>query len=199
MTPWIDASEVQTWLGGSGVMNQAEAVELALAATAAVAGYIERDVTLVSNLTETLDTTGNDYVLLRHWPIQSITSVSYNGQAVVEAAYQKPGYRIDPLNERRLNFYGMGKLPRGLMNLTVVYSAGYDPTLPAGYPAAIPGDLRQALKLTAAAIYNSQAADPNLVAESTAGVFSGSFVATGVGAVPPGARSLLARYRRVTP
>jgi hypothetical protein len=195
---WIATTDVQAWLGADK-LNQDSAASLAQVATDSVQAYIERDLALVTSIAETCDTNGTDYVLLNCWPIRLVTSVSHNGMTLAPAAFGKPGWLTDPVNTRKLRFPGMGKLERGVMNLSVVYTAGYDLTAAPGAPTALPGAVAQALRLTAAAIFNSQAADPNLASESTAGVFSGSFYATGVGAVPPGARSLLVNFMRASP
>ena len=198
MTPLISASDVVVWIGADKIDTDA-ATSLAQAASDAVGSLIERDLSLLTGIVDNLDANGTNYVLLTRWPVQSVSSVTLNAQPVQPAAYGVPGWRLDAVNTRKLNFPGMGQLTRGVMNVAVVYSAGYDLTQPTGAPTGLPGALFQALRLTAGAIFNSQAADPNLASESTAGVFSGSFYPTGVGAVPPGARTLLLPYMRAAP
>lgn len=202
MVAWITVADVQAWLGPDVDTPTAQA--LADAATSTVLGFLQRDLSLQA-LTEIYDSNGTDYLLLNSWPVVSISSVVIDGiPPLVPAAVRTPGYRVDRIVPRKLQFAGLGKVPRGISNITVSYSAGYDMTLapdPASTPSHSAGGpppaLNSALKLTAAAIYNAQAADPNLTSESTGGVFSGSFQAAGVGAVPPGARTMLQPYMRV--
>jgi hypothetical protein len=197
MTTWISASDVQAWIGADNVDNTTAAA-LATAATDAVRGYIERDVEL-GTFDEIYDSTGTNYILLNHWPVRTITAVKIETVPVVPASFNHPGWRMDGFLPRKLIFAGRGIIPRGVMNVEIAYTAGYDLAQAAGSTTGLPADLATALKLTAAAIANAQAADPNLAGESTGGVFSGSFYPTGVGAVPPGARSLLQRFKRVAP
>jgi hypothetical protein len=140
-----------------------------------------------------------------------VSSVQVTGIGVIAPflianfGQQTQGWVMDDQNVvRKLRFAGYGKLPRpwnGTPNIMVSYIAGY----PVGVPpdpasstwfvgAGLPTAVYEALKLSASAIWNAQASDPNLAAESTVGVFSGQFYPTGVGAVPPGARSLLEPY-----
>jgi hypothetical protein len=201
MGQWITTADVQTWLGPQ--IDDDTAVILAVAASDSVADYIERDLTQAT-VTEYYDSNGTDYILLNSWPVQSIASVTIlnwpsGGPTVPPAAPGTPGYRIDAFNPRKLVFAGYGKIPRGTMNITVTYTAGYNMSGTPGTPPGLPASIYQALKLTVNAIYNSQAADANLASENTAGVFSGSYYPTGVGCVPPGARSLLANYKRTAP
>lgn len=198
MTAWISGNDVQAWLG-SDKIDLTSADSLAQVASDVLRDYLERDLELQSSISEVYDTNGTNYVLLNFWPVRSITSVLLNSQTIQHAAPNQQGYLMDSFNPRKLKFALMGSLPRGEQNLSISYSAGYDVTQPAGSATGLPGTVYQALKLTAAAIFNSQAADPNLASESTAGVFSGSFYPTGVGAVPPGARTLLVREIRVSP
>ena len=199
MTVWIPAEDVQAWIGPAAITLDDAAV-LAQIASDAVQSVVQRDLSLTAGITDTYDTNGTNYVLLNYWPIRAIAAISLNGQAIGAAGYQLSGWKLDPVNTRKVSFPGMGNLGRGIQNLTVSgLVAGYDVTQPPGGTYALPANVYQALRLTAAAIFNSQAADPNLTAESTAGVFSGSFAASGVGAVPPGARTLLLPEMRVAP
>lgn len=196
MTPLITALDIQTWLGPQ--IDDDTAAVLVINTSDAVQGYIERDVGL-QTVTELLDSNGSDTVLASFWPIRSISSITINGgQQVPAAAFNVRGYRLDKLVERAIIFPGQ-KIGRSVSNIAVTYVAGYDTSQSVGSALGIPGDLHLACKLTANAISNAQAADTNLASENTGGVFSGSFYATGAGAVPPGARTLLQRFKRVAP
>lgn len=195
MTPIITATDIKTWLGPS--IDDATAAILVMHTSDAVQGWIERDVG-VATISELLDSNNTDNVLVSHWPIRSVTSVSVNGGAALPpASFNVQGYALDRLVQRMVRFPGW-KIPRGINNIAITYVAGYDTAQQPGSATGIPGDMYLACKLTAAAISNAQAADPNLASENTGGVFSGSFYATGVGAVPPGARTLLQRFKRVS-
>lgn len=199
MTSWVTGATVQAYIGADKVTLD-EANVLAADATDAVRSVIQRDLTLQTGITDTVETNNTNFVLLHYWPIRAIASVSLNGRAMVAAATNQPGWRIDPVNPRKVEFAGYGRLGRGSMNVIVSgLTAGYDVTADPGGPYALPGHIRRALLLTALAFFTATAADPNLVAESTGGVFSGSFQPAGVGAVPPGAMSLLRSEMPVAP
>jgi hypothetical protein len=198
VTAWVPGSAVQAWIGADKITTQA-AAQLAEIASEACQALVQRDLTM-QTVTDILDTNGSDYVLLHYWPVITIDSVTLNGVLVPPAAFQLPGWRMDSFNKRKLIFAGRGKLAPGIMNVTVTnLVAGYDVSQLPGATNALPAPVYQAVLLTAAAIYNSQAADPNLTSEETAGVFSGSFHAAGVGSVPPGARNLLSNEIPVNP
>jgi hypothetical protein len=204
MAAWISIPEIHNWSGAD--IDNGDAQILADSSTDAVRGYIERELS-VSDYDEIYDSNGTDYILLDNWPIVAVSSVSIaGGNPLGPSGVNQAGFRIDRFVLRKLQFVGYGKIPRCQQNISVAYTAGYDFTLPASAPSPGPGlapgppsDLITALQLTASAIYNAAAADPNLSSESTGGVFSGSFYPTGVGAVPPGARTLLQRFKRVAP
>jgi hypothetical protein len=207
MTSWITSDDMKAYLCDD-TMDDATAQKIADAATGAVQDFIVHDLEQ-NTFTEFYTTNNTDYILLTNFPVVSIASVQITGIGVIQPftianfGSSNGGWVMDdPYLSRKLRFAGYGKLPRCQMpNVLVTYTAGY----PIGTPpdvksspffvgTGIPTAVDEALKLTGAAIYNAQAADPNLAAESTVGVFSGQFYATGVGAVPPGARSLLEPY-----
>lgn len=202
MAAWIDAATVQQWIGAGRITLDA-AASLAQAATDAMRSYLERDLEMGS-WTEFYDAMNTDYILLQHWPVRSIDQVLYQGNPVAAAsiqAGQAKGWRIDGFITRKLWFAGYGKLPRAPMAIQVVnLKAGYDVGVsPGSTPTAMPGHVVQALQLTCLAIFTSQAIDPNLTGESISGVFSGSFVPTGPGSIPPGAMALVRNERRAAP
>lgn len=202
MAAWVSAEVVQGWIGADNISLD-QAATLAQAATDALKSYLERDLA-VGTYTEWYDANGTNYILLNQKPIRSIASLTYNGTAVTAAnpSVSQPqvrGYRVDPFVTRKLIFVGYGALPRAEMAIQVTYTAGYD-IEPAGTsPWSMPGHVVQALNLTCAAMFNSQAADPNLTGENIPGAFSGSFVQSGVGAIPPGALNLIQNERRGAP
>lgn len=199
MTAWVTTDAMMGWIG-SDKLDTDTAAQLASDATDAIMQYIGRDLALTTTAIAYYDTNGTDYVLLDDWPVRSLGTVTLNGQAVAPAAPNAPGYLLDRMNKRKLVFHGMGKQARGVMNVTITnLITGYDLAQPVGSATGLPGPVSRAILLTGAAMFNAQAADPNLASESTAGVFSGSFYKSGVGAIPPGAVNLLANEVRVAP
>lgn len=199
MTAWVTSAAVIAWIGADKI-DSADAAQLASDATDAVQAVLNRDLELQTTALVYYGTNGTDYLLLDDWPIRSIGSVTLNSLAISPAAPLSPGWVMDRFNPRKLIFSQMGKQIRAEMNVILTnVVTGYDLTQAVGSATGLPGHVSRALLLTAAAIFNAQAADPNLASESTAGVFSGSFYASGVGAVPPGALSLLKNEMRVAP
>jgi hypothetical protein len=201
MSAWISPTDLQNYIGADKVSLD-EATMLAAAATQAVQAYIDRDLSLYQGTSDWYDSNGTNFILLDRWPIRSLTSLSVSGlvvYALAPPAVQR-GWTIDRSNSRKLIFQGFDRIPRGVQNINVVgLVAGYDLDQPVGSSTGLPYEVWLALRLTAAAIFNAGAADPNLMSENTAGVFSGSYDVTGVGAVPRGARTLLAGEMRVAP
>lgn len=198
MTAWIAPADIMTWLGPD--LDLPTATILANSATSAVGNYLQRDLAQQIVTNELHSGLNTEYLLLNCWPITAVAAVVLGaGPPLPPAGWNVAGWKLDQFNSRKLWLLGMGRIPRGELNISVSYTGGYDLTLAQGVAGAIPADVYLALQLTAAAQWNARAADPNLASESTAGVFSGSFYPTGVGAVPPGARSLLGSYVRVAP
>jgi hypothetical protein len=204
MTSWISADDVAAYLC---ITDLVRAQMLADAVTGAIRDYLTRELEQVT-YDELYQTNYTDYILLDNSPISSITSVTIQGYGAIQpVVLGQAGWRLDPQVPRKLQFMGYGRLPRSeTPNIEVVYVAGY----PIGTPpdaksspwfagTGLPTAIYEAMALTAAAMQNAQAADPNLQSESTAGVFSGTFYPTGVGAIPPGARTLLQAYTGVAP
>lgn len=74
--------------------------------------------------------------------------------------------------------------------ISLTYTAGH---------TVIPDDLKQAAALTAMAFYTAPAFEPNLQNQSLDGVMAGSVHQRGLGAIPPGAVTLLEPLRWVVP
>lgn len=204
MASWISANDVAAYLC---IDDMIRAQIIADTVTGMLRDYLARDLEQQA-YAELHHSNFTDYVLLNNSPVASISRVEIDGIGeITPAARGKHGWRLDHQVPRKLIFSGYGRLPRSnVPNIEIHYIAGYPIDAPpdsnsspwsvgTGFPTAI----HEAMRLTASAIHNAQAADPNLQSESTAGVFSGTFYPTGVGAIPPGARSNLEPYISVTP
>jgi len=207
MVSWITPDDIKNYVC-DGAIDDATAQWVADATTGAVRDFINRDLEQ-GTFTELYTTNNTDYVMLEHYPIVSIASVQIIGYGVIQPfdiaqfGSQNTGWVRDDQNVvRKLRFAGLGKLPRcSVPNVLVTYTAGYPvgtPPDPQSSPwfagTGLPTAIYEAMKLTAAAIVNAQASDPNVANEMTAGVFSATFLPTGIGAIPPAARSYLQPY-----
>lgn len=204
MTSWVSAADVAAYLC---ITDLDRAQTLADIATGAIRDYIGNDLEQ-QDLHELYQTNYTDYIMLHSTPVVSVSAVTIDGLGQIQpAGLRQPGWRIDPLVTRKLSFMGYGKLPRSpYPNIEVDYVAGYPigtPPDPKSSPwfagTGLPTAIHESLLLHCAAVHYAQAADPNLAAESTAGVYSGQFYPTGVAAIPPGAKTLLAPYTGPAP
>lgn len=124
--------------------------------------------------TETYDGTGSNSLPLRVWPITSIVSVTISDVAQTVADFYIDG---------RVMRWRKGLFPYADGNVVVTYVAG-----------SLPDDVVLATIMTAQAMINAAAVDPNTLGESMAG-YSASFAPEGAGSVPRGAQSLLTPHR----
>ena len=132
---------VKALLGITSSDSDALFQTLITACSQMVCNYCGRSSFLTQAFTEIYDGTGRDWMLLRQWPVQSITSISYDATVITSQASGTPpnnGYILEnPLpsgGEQRVMVYGYW-FPRGRSNITVAYQAGY---------SAVPFDAAQA-------------------------------------------------------
>lgn len=138
MTSPIDLTTVATvkaLLGVTVTDSDTLFQTLITACSQAICNYCGRATFLEATYNEIYDGTGRDWMLLRQWPVQAITSITYGATVITNAATGLPlnsGYLLEaPLpsgGEQRLILYGYC-FPRGRGNVTVNYTAGY-PTVP---------------------------------------------------------------------
>jgi hypothetical protein len=132
---------VQAWLGvdcGDALLQA-----LVTGASTLICNYTGRASFQVVTVTDLYDGNGKDWQLLRQWPVQSITSITFldGSPAPSAAAAGVPlnnGWQLEaPLpagGNQRLSLFGY-RFPRGRSNVQVVYEAGY---------TAVPADVAQA-------------------------------------------------------
>ena len=100
-------------------------------ATGIIMANISRSNVAVRTVTETLDGQGSSGLLLREWPVVSISSLSVNAQVIAEAANALvPGYvwsRWDGVLPGRPQSLAMRgrRFAVGSQNIAITYRAGY--------------------------------------------------------------------------
>lgn len=115
-----------------------------------VATYLDRDIEDGgSDITEYYDGSGDDLMMLRSWPITSVTSVSYlsgvSAGAATYTAYGTGEYYWDATSGRLIRYAGedfafpdsaevSSGWPHGQKNIKVVYRAGWT-------SSTVPGDV----------------------------------------------------------
>ena len=123
---------------------------------------------------------------LSRWPIQSVTSVTENGTALVQGT----DFTIDATNGQlvRLDINGYPR-PWPIYPIVVVYVGGFQ---------TIPADVADAAVRMVKARYLARDRDPMLRAENIEGVYSAQYwIAAGSqsGNVPPDIADILDNYR----
>ena len=126
---------VKAWLYGgqapaASTANDALMATLITSASRVILNYMNRANLDVASYSEAYDTGGNNWLVLRQFPVLSVSAVSYSGQRVTQPATGNPpanGFRLDESwsgGQQRLEVYGY-PFPRGRAGAFVEYSAGY--------------------------------------------------------------------------
>jgi hypothetical protein len=173
----VTLSEFKTWMGLTDTAQDAAISAIIPAASATVEQAIDRPATQAAIANEVHDGNGSARLWVRRWPIASISQLTIDGQSVSASDFLWADRTVTLLRGRRFTL--------GTGNILVSYTGGW---------VTLPDDVRQAVFYTVQAMLYAAAADPNLLSESTGGVFGGTMIATGPGSLPPAARSLLQPY-----
>lgn len=150
----VTLAQAQSWLG---IAAGADDVNLQLAVSAysqAIADWCSRQF-VAANFTEFYDGQNTTRILLRQYPIISVSSLVVNGVAKTQAAtWAGPGYLF---SGRNLDLIGDG-FWRGSQNVVVTYRAGYEAGM-------IPADLQMACLEWLKVSYLARQRDPNLISQ----------------------------------
>jgi hypothetical protein len=143
-------ANVKTWLDIAGSDDDQLLSQLITQISRAILNTLDRSSILPTAYTETYDGGNEASILLRQWPVNAIAACSVDGVAippapplvagaaaqmgyVLDSADMAPPGRLQRLSLRRRFF------TRGLQNITISYSAGYQVTSePAIAPALAP-------------------------------------------------------------
>ena len=140
-------AQVQAWAGTLAAGNSEQTVALIGAISDQILGELARDTVLPYAYSETLDGEGQPSIMLRRWPVLSVTSLVIDGQAIPAAAPNAIGVTagsgwllaaadpFPPGRQQILSLVGCRRFCRGRQNVTVSYVAGYQVT---GEPATVP-------------------------------------------------------------
>jgi hypothetical protein len=139
MSTWSDLctlADVKAWLGNTATsLSDAQISGLITSVSRVLLTYINRPYILPYGRTEYRDGTGNAKLMLRDWPVSSIQSLTVDG-VVVPPCPSPPfaaGYMLEPsddfppgaMQQLVLQTQTFG---RGLNNVAIVYTAGYQVT-----------------------------------------------------------------------
>lgn len=174
MPDLITLAEAKEWLEITDSARDTLIASLVSAASEACLDILGRTSLLQATRTEVLSGGGGPTLPVNGWPIRSLTSVAIDGLGVVPVTQ----FTFDD----HMVIWKLGKFPRGLKNVTVVFSGGED---------AVPPAVKLATQYTAKAMWDAKKIDMNATSESWVGVGGAGFWPTGPGSVPPQAVSLL--------
>jgi hypothetical protein len=192
--------QVQNWLADTAPSDALSLTSLLTAASDAIIQALGFDPTS-QGYVENVSGTGSPFIFPTFNPINNVAAINVisgltagvqlNVWGAGNGVPQTPIDMTQVSFDKTRIFYTSGQVfPRGNSNLQVTYNAGY-------LPAQIPGSITQAVLLTAKAMVNSQAVDPNVSNESFSGVMSRSYWPEGAGAIPRAAMALIQPYRKI--
>lgn len=139
----VDA--LKDYMGITGTADDALLKRSVDAATVYALNYVDRPLAVpVAAFTERADGTGRDRMLLRHYPLVSLVSVTIDGRAVQANEFE---LGESATADSRVLYRKTGEFPRGRRNVTVTGTHGWD---------AAPADLTQAVLEVAGLMYQKR-------------------------------------------
>lgn len=128
-------ADVKAWLGRTDTNSDAQLAALITRASRAICSYLQRPLLLPHEVGETHDGTGGTVLVLKEWPVLSISSVVVDGIAIPQATQQSPGWVLDQWSgvppgrpqALRLRGFRFGAA-RDTAAVAVMYQAGYQVT-----------------------------------------------------------------------
>jgi hypothetical protein len=192
MPDLTNLTDVKAWLAIASTLNASDGIlgELITSTSADFLRAIERVDFLADTYTEVREGDGGSRMVLRHWPVTEITTLTIGGAAVEASADQiAPGYYLDAqLDPERVNqLYLVGATFTDGAQVVVAYPAGY---------AEAPGDVAQAVVEWVAMRYKGRPG-AGLASQREAG---GEHVTYDREApMPPSTTACAARYKRCWP
>jgi hypothetical protein len=189
-------NDVKTWLlatgatGTSATTLDAVLARLISATSKDFMGEIGRqDFYPAASYTETHEGDGDNLLTVRHWPINSVASLTVNG-TTVSASSDKvlAGYYVDSdlEPERRWEVYLVGSVFTDGKPVIITYNAGY---------ATVPPDVEQAIIEWVSYRYKGR----QFETVTSAHMAQGETVQVQQAAVPPSVQRVIDRYRRTYP
>jgi hypothetical protein len=129
-------ADVKSWLGRTDTNSDTLIAALITRASRSICSYLQRPLLLPHSVSEVHDGTGGNILVLKEWPVLSVSSVVIDGIAIPQAAQQSHGWVLDAWNgvppgrmqALRLRGYAFGSGSPGARNaasVQVTYQAGY--------------------------------------------------------------------------
>src|SRR5579862_921097 len=123
--------DVKAWLGRSDTNSDAVLASLITRTSRQILSYLRRPTVLPHTLNEIRDGTGGTSLVLREWPVLSVTSLVVCGRAVPPMlSFATAGFTSEPWNgvpPGRAQMLALGGyvFEQDLQNVSIAYRAGY--------------------------------------------------------------------------
>lgn len=127
-------AHVKAWLAITSDTNDALLLRMIRSASAMALNYTQRTSIALMQYDDVYDGNGNNFMLLRQYPVSEVLSMSFNGTAVQQAAGNGVdsqfinGYVLESSksfeSQQRVTLFGW-RFPRGRSLVSVSYKAGY--------------------------------------------------------------------------
>jgi len=130
-------ADVKAWLGRSDENSDALLAALISRTSRQILSWLRRGTVLPHSVTETRDSSGGETLVLREWPVLSVSSLTIGAQTIPPAPSNAAcGFLLEPWNGvppgraqvLALNGYAFGCAFPGAVNaqnVSLVYRAGY--------------------------------------------------------------------------
>lgn len=175
--------KVKSFLGIENTTDDAKLADLVTRCSAAIATFLSRAIA-TTTFTEKYDGNGSDVLMLRNYPLASVSSLTVDGAAVTASADGLTNYGFG-LGDTYIFFVG-GVFPRGRRNVAITYSAGF---------SSVPTDIEQACIEMVADRYKL----PSRIGEKSKALPQGGSVSYDTEHMSAKVRGLLNPYKRVLP
>lgn len=128
----ITVASLKAWATLPAVSSDDQVLgDLVSQSSRAVLSYLNRGTVLPRTYSEVFDGNDKGQVMLKGWPVQSITSLTIDGVAIPKAvSFNDSGYLLgqsdpEPPGARQLLILRGFRYCRGIQNINVLYPAGY--------------------------------------------------------------------------
>lgn len=185
MGDFVALETAKAWLGIADTSSDALLGVVIPSVTQAMLDYMDRD-PRETTVTERHDGTNNDTLVVNQYPVSAVSAITVDDTPLDATQLARVMF------DGRFIYWRGGFFPRGPKNISISLTGG----IPAADTAALAA-LQMAALHTLKAMWSARRMEQNATGESFSGVLSQSFWATGPGAVPPAAKTLMANYVRV--
>jgi len=186
-------ADVQAWLPNAPTASPGTDLisQLITAASRAICGYCGRGEFIAQSYTDTYDGAGKTWMLLRQWPVLSVTAIALTPSGVTTTITDAAAFQLEaPIpagGAQRLTLIAPHLyFPRGRGNVQITYQAGY---------ATVPPDVAQACIEAVGEAYQRR----NRIGQTSVSSQGQTTVAFSQADLNPAAKAMLEPYIRRLP